>query len=77
MLVDGINDGELRVEDTARFLAGAGIGTVYLAVPMRPPTVVGAGPPAAAVVNRSCQIMAEWVPPGGAADRCRRRHARL
>jgi len=62
MVVDGINEGEPRVEDTARFLAGAGIGTVHLAVLIRPPTVVGARPPAAAVVNRSCQIMAEWVP---------------
>jgi len=62
MLVDGINDGELRVEDTARFLAGAGIGTAYLAVPIRPPAVAGAEPPAVAVVNRSYQIMAEWIP---------------
>jgi len=62
MLVDGINDGELRVEDTARFLASAGIGTAYLAVPIRPPTVAGVGPPAAAAVNRSYQVMAEWVP---------------
>jgi wyosine [tRNA(Phe)-imidazoG37] synthetase (radical SAM superfamily) len=62
MLVDGVNDGELRVEDTARFLAGTGIGTAYLAVPTRPPAVAGAEPPTAAVVNRSYQIMSEWVP---------------
>lgn len=61
MLVNGINDGELQVEDTARFLASAGIGTAFLAVPIRPPTVAGSGPPATAVVNRSYQIMAEWV----------------
>jgi len=58
MLVTGINDGEEEVEATARFLAEAGINTAYLSVPIRPPTVTRAVPPAVAVVNRAYQIMA-------------------
>jgi wyosine [tRNA(Phe)-imidazoG37] synthetase (radical SAM superfamily) len=61
MLVTGVNDGEEDVEVTARFLAGAGIGTAYLSVPIRPPAVAGVEPPAPAVVNRAYQIMAGWV----------------
>lgn len=57
MLVAGVNDAEEQVEAVAAFLAEAGIGTAYLAVPLRPPAVLGARPPEGAVVARAHQIL--------------------
>lgn len=61
LLVAGVNDSEEEVADVAHFLAEAGIGLAYLAVPHRPPADAAASCPDESVVARAWNILAERV----------------
>lgn len=65
MLVGGINDDDDSLHATAAFLAGLGPRTAYLAVPTRPPAVVGTAGPDPARLARAHQIFAEVLPDVG------------
>jgi wyosine [tRNA(Phe)-imidazoG37] synthetase (radical SAM superfamily) len=62
MLVSDLNDGADSVAGVGRFFASAGISTVYILVPTRPPTFPWATPPSESVVVRAHRIMSELVP---------------
>lgn len=61
LLVAGVNDTIEEVDAVARFLADAGIGLAYLAIPHRPPADPGVACPDEATVTRAWHILAERV----------------
>jgi wyosine [tRNA(Phe)-imidazoG37] synthetase (radical SAM superfamily) len=61
MLVEGINDGEEEVRETAAFLARLQPSTAYLSIPTRPPAEDWVRPPGEAALNRAYQVLNEAV----------------
>jgi len=61
LLVAGINDAMPKVEAVARFIADAGIGQAYLAIPHRPPADPMVACPDETVVTRAWQALAKQV----------------
>ncbi len=61
LLVAGINDDASEVGAVADFLAAAGIGLSYLAIPHRPPADASVACPDEATVTRAWHILAERV----------------
>ncbi len=59
MLVNGLNDSEKHIEETAAFLASINPSVAYLAIPTRPPAEKWAGAPSETVINRAYVIMSE------------------
>jgi wyosine [tRNA(Phe)-imidazoG37] synthetase (radical SAM superfamily) len=56
MLVEGVNEGEDELRDTAAFVADLDAATAYLTVPTRPPAEAWAVPPREAVVTRAYEV---------------------
>jgi len=61
LLVAGVNDAAAEVGAVADFLAAAGIGLSYLAIPHRPPADAGVACPDETAVTRAWHILAERV----------------
>jgi wyosine [tRNA(Phe)-imidazoG37] synthetase (radical SAM superfamily) len=62
MMVDGINDAEDEVRDTAAFVAGLGARTSYLAVPTRPPAEPWVRPASGTALTRAYHAFNARVP---------------
>jgi wyosine [tRNA(Phe)-imidazoG37] synthetase (radical SAM superfamily) len=62
MLVQGINDREEDVRETAAFLARLQPATAYLSIPTRPPAETWVRPPGEAALNQAYQVFDEQVP---------------
>ncbi len=56
MLVKGLNDSENEINAIARFIAGVGPDTAYLAIPTRPPAVKSVRPPDEKQLTKAYQI---------------------
>ena len=61
LLVAGINDSTLALEAVARFIAEAGIGLAYLAIPHRPPADPTVACPDEATLTRAWHVLSERV----------------
>jgi wyosine [tRNA(Phe)-imidazoG37] synthetase (radical SAM superfamily) len=61
MLVQGVNDGDERVQEVAHFLAHLKPDRAYLAIPTRPPAEVWAHAPDEESIVRAYQILGEKV----------------
>jgi wyosine [tRNA(Phe)-imidazoG37] synthetase (radical SAM superfamily) len=61
MLVEGVNDGEDRIQEVTRFLARLRPATAYLAIPTRPPAEKWVHAPGEEAINRAYQILSSKV----------------
>lgn len=59
MLVEGLNDDADAIAALGRFIASTGIGRVYLAIPHRPPAVVGVRGPDESVILAAFRTLAD------------------
>jgi wyosine [tRNA(Phe)-imidazoG37] synthetase (radical SAM superfamily) len=61
MLVEGVNDGEEHLGETADFLARLQPSVAYLAIPTRPPAEKWVQPPREEAINRAYQVLGRAV----------------
>lgn len=62
MLLDGLNDRESEVHDTAELAASLNPRTVYLSIPTRPPAEPWARPAGEAAIVRAYEVFRGWHP---------------
>ena len=61
MLVAGVNDGAVQLEDLAEFLAQLEPVTAFLSIPTRPPAEEWVHPPDEGTINRAYQVLRERI----------------
>ncbi|MHA1917592.1 MAG: radical SAM protein, partial [Candidatus Ranarchaeia archaeon] len=61
MLVKGINDQEDQITDLGKFISGLKPDISYLSIPTRPPAEKNTKPPNEEVVNRSFQLLTNYL----------------
>lgn len=62
MLVEGINDNQVCLNDVAEYIHGIGVEKAYLSIPIRPPAEAGVRGPKEEVLNNAYQTLAKRLP---------------